>query len=80
MAAVMDILTMDETALPSASDSQVALFKLYSRLYARLFNQKDPAQTRARQILLLVLMEGFSNRISGCVLSGKNGQAITCHA
>lgn len=68
MAAMTDILTMDERALPDASTSKVALFKLYTQLYARLFNLEDPAQTRARQILLLVLIEGFSNREAAEIL------------
>lgn len=62
VAAIMDILDMDRTALPLASSAKVGLFKLYSRLYATLYPLEAPAQVRARQILLLVLMEGFSIR------------------
>lgn len=77
MAAMMDILAIDRSALPVASSPKVALFKLYTRLYAHLCNQGQLAQARMRQILLLVLMEGFSNREAAEVLDVSMAEVVT---
>lgn len=76
MAAMADILAMDMTALPDASSTKVSLFKLYTRLYASLFNLEEPLQARARQILLLVLMEGFSNREAAEILGTSVSEIV----
>ncbi|MFV3130914.1 hypothetical protein [Niveispirillum sp. KHB5.9] len=75
--AVMDIVTAEHGALPPASSARVGLFKLYTRLYAHLFNQEQRAGTRARQVLLLVLMEGFSNEEAAEVLNVSMAEVIT---
>ncbi len=77
MAAMADILAMDGATLPVASGPRVCLFKLYTRLYATLVNLEDPAQTRARQILLLVLMEGFSNGEAAEILDTSVAEIVT---
>ncbi|MFV3127298.1 hypothetical protein [Niveispirillum sp. KHB5.9] len=77
MAAMMDILAIDRSPLPVASSPKVALFKLYTRLYAHLCNQRQPAQARMRQVLLLVLMEGFSNREAAEILDVSMVEVVT---
>lgn len=77
MAAVMDILAVDITALPAASNARIGLFKLYTRLYASLASLEQPAQARARQVLLLVLMEGFSKKDTAEILDVSMAEVVT---
>ncbi len=77
MAAMADILALDAAVLPAASSAKTSLFKLYTRLYANLFTREDPAQARARQILLLILMEGFSNREVAEILESSVSEIVT---
>ncbi|MBP7337476.1 hypothetical protein [Niveispirillum sp.] len=76
VAAVTDILSTDLSALPAASSAKVGLFKLYTRLYAHLFNAEQRAEARARQVLLLVMMEGFSNGEAAEILDLSMAQVI----
>lgn len=73
MAAVIDRLATDTAALPAASSTKVGLFKLY----AGMCPLEQSAQARLRQVLLLVLMAGFSKKETAEILDVAMAEVVT---